>query len=129
MSAGSNYQPLRPGRRPGGKPTNAPVYRVLVHRKFLEKWQALPERVGLAAAQDFWDHVAATPGTPPPTASTCILRGKAGLPQGNGWSRTIHYELSSMARINYQFNDAYTTAPDGDPHRVVAVLSIDFSSH
>lgn len=123
------YQPLRPGRRPGGKPDGAPAYRILVHRKFIDKWHELAERVGLSAAQSFWDHVAENPGLPPSTASTCFLRGKAGLPQGQGWSRTIHYELSSMARINYQYNDAYRTSTASDAHRVVAVLSIDFSSH
>lgn len=129
MTAGGAYQPLRPGRRPGGKPRKAPVYRVLVHRKFLEKWEEMAERVGLRAAQDFWDHIAMQPGVPPTTASTCFLRGKAGLPQGPGWSKTIHYELSSMARINYQYNEAYRTSEDGDAHGVVAVLTIDFSSH
>ena len=34
-----------------------------------------------------------------------------------------------MARINYQYCDAYKTKPDGDVHRVVFILSIDYSSH
>lgn len=129
MSSSRAYQPLVPARRPGGKPEEAPVYRVLVHRKFLEKWQQLEERVGLEAAQEFWDYVATSPGSIPPTASTCVLRGRAGLPQGPGWSKTIHYELSSMARVNFQYNDAYKTFEEGDAHRIVAVLSLDYSSH
>lgn len=129
MSTGGAYQPLRPGRRPGGRPSEAPIYRVLVHRKFQDKWEEMPGRVGLGAAQEFWDHVAMQPGVPPARPSTCFLRGRAGLPQAPGWSKTIHYELSSMARINYQYIEAYRTSEDGDAHRVVAILSIDFSSH
>jgi len=120
---------MEPARRPGGKPTAPPTYRVLVHRKFAAKWDQVVERVGLEAAQEAWDYLATTPGVPPRTGSACVLRGKAGLPQGPGWSRTVHYELSSMARVNFQYHDAYTTQPGGDPHRVVAILSIDYSSH
>lgn len=129
MTGSRAYQPLVPARRPGGKPGGAPEYRVLVHRKFLDKWSQLTDRVGLAAAQELWDHLATSPGAPPSTASTCILRGKAGLPQDAGWSKTVHYELSSMARVNYQYVDAYKTSEAGDEHKVVAVLSIDYSSH
>jgi len=80
-------------------------------------------------AQEFWDHLASTPGEPPATAATCILKGKAGAPIGEGWSRTIHYELSSKARADYQHNAAFKTYPDGDIHPVVAILTINFSSH
>lgn len=123
------YQPLVPGRRPGESPSVAPRYRVLVHRKFKRHWDELVDRIGLQQAQEFWDHLALDPGSPPPTASTCVLKGKAGNPQGSGWSRTIHYELSSKARGNYQFHDEFQTSPAGDKHRVVAVLTLDFSSH
>lgn len=129
MTGSRAYQPLVPARRPGGKPAEAPVYRVLVHRKFLDKWNQLTDRVGRAGAEELWDHLATAPGTPLATASTCILRGKAGLPQGPGWSRTVHYELSSMARVNFQYHDGYKTSATGDEHRIVAVLSIDYSSH
>lgn len=125
----SGYQPYQPARRPGGRPQGRPQYRVLVHRKFLTHWSEVDERVGLRAAQEFWDHVAKTPGVPPPTAGTTILRGKAGRPKGPGWSRTFHYELSSKARIDYQFHDAFKTAPEGDEHPVVAILTINYSSH
>ena len=125
----SAYNPLGPARRPGSRPLERPNYRVLVHRKFARHWNELASRVGMQQAQEVWDHLANSPGEPPATASTCFLRGKAGRPHGTGWSRTIHYEVSSMARINYQYKDDYKTSPDADPHRVVAVLSIDFSSH
>src|SRR5664280_37393 len=77
----------------------------------------------------FWDHLATKPGAPTALASTCILRGRAGDPKGPGWSRTVHYEVTSMARVNYQFNDNYRNGPDDDKHRVVAILTIDYSSH
>jgi len=123
------YHPLWVTARPAGKPDFTPVYRVLVHRKFYDAWCELPARVGLAAATQFWDHVAATPGSVPALNGSCILRGSAGRPQGAGWSRTIHYEVSSMARINYQYHNSYTTSQGGDPHPVVAILSINYSSH
>lgn len=129
MSTEGAYHPLWPGRRPGGKPTDPPIYRVLVHRQFFEQWLEMVERVGVDKAQAFWDHVARTPGEPPQIASSCLLKGKSGNPQGEGWSRTIHYEVSGAGRINYQYHDAYRTTRDGDAHKVVAILTIDYSSH
>jgi hypothetical protein len=64
-AAGS--RPFPPARRPGGRPAAKPRYRVLVHRKFADLWASLPERVGLAAAQQFYDHVAKTPDQPAAT--------------------------------------------------------------
>lgn len=106
------YDPEVPAKRPGGKPNNAPKYRILVHRKYEAAWNQIVERVGMQQAQQFWDHVAYTPGIKDPIANTCFLRGKAGVPKGKGFSKTIHYELSSMARINYQYCDEYQTSPD-----------------
>lgn len=129
MGNRSAYRPHVPARRPGGRPARQPQYRVLVHRQYLRHYSQMVERVGLQQAQELWDHLAASPGVPAPTANTVILKGKAGLPKGTGWSRTVHYEVSSMARVNYQFNDSFQTTPNGDPHPVVAILSIDYSSH
>lgn len=125
----SAYQPFQPAARPGRGPDEKPVYRVLVHRKFQQHWDQLATRVGLQQAQELWDHLAHQPGTPPDTARTCFLKGKPGRPRAEGWSRTVHYEVSSMARVNYQYHSDYVTSPDGDPHPVVAILTIDFSSH
>ncbi|MEU7000279.1 hypothetical protein [Nonomuraea sp. NPDC046570] len=129
MSGTSAYQPLMSARRPGGKPAQAPTYRILVHRRFLQHYAQMAERVGLQQAQQFWDHVAHEPGKPDPIAQTCFLRGKAGRPQSSGWSRTIHYELSSSARIDYQYCDDFQTCADGDAHPVVAILTINYGSH
>jgi hypothetical protein len=125
----SAYQPHQPARRPRASPAERPTYRVVVHRKFADHWAQLVERVGLQQAQQFWDHVASTPGQPAPLASITVLKGSAGSPSGPGWSRRLHYEVSSSARIDYEFNNAYTTTVDGDEHPVVRILTISFTSH
>jgi hypothetical protein len=101
---------------------------VLVHRKQRDLWNGLADVVGVESAQLFWDHVAQTPGRAPRVGSSNILKGKAGEPKAEGFSRTIHYEISGAGRINYQFNDAYI-GRHGDPHSVVWILTIDHSSH
>lgn len=123
------YSPYEPATRPGGKPEEKPGYRVLVHRKFAHLWEQLPERVGLESAQQFYDHVAQTPGEPPKVNSSTVLRGKAGRPKFAGGSRTIHYEISGAGRIDYQYVNQYTGGAHGDPHPVVFILTIDLSSH
>lgn len=125
----SAYRPHTPARRPGGRPLTAPRYRVLVHRRFLRHYEQLVERVGLQQAQQFWDHVSREPGKPLGIAQTSFLKGKAGKPQGPGWSRTVHYEVTGCARIDYQYRNDYQTGPEGDPHAVVAILTISYSSH
>lgn len=125
----SAYDPYAPARRPSGHPESAPKHRILVHKRFRNYYDELGKRVGIQQAQQFWDHIALHPGEPSPVASICLLRGRAGRPQGDGWSRTYHYELSSMARADYQFHNSYKTSPDGDPHPVVAILTISFGSH
>jgi hypothetical protein len=125
----SAYDPLRPAPRPGGKPNRKPEYRVLVHKSFYAHYLELAERVGAQQAKQFWDHVAHQPGRPDPIAQTTILKGKAGRPRSEGWSRTIHYEVSSSARIDYQYNNSYVAVPGGDAHPVVAILTINYGSH
>jgi hypothetical protein len=129
MAQSSAYDPFGPAKRPGGKPDEAPTYRVLVHKRFMSHYGELVSRVGEQQAKQFWDHVSSMPGQPDPIAQTTVLKGRAGRPNGEGWSRTIHYEISSSARIDYQYHDSYVTTPDGDPHRVVAILTINYSSH
>lgn len=129
MTSESAYRPLRPARRPGGRPPRTPQWRVLVHRQYKHYFDQLVARVGLQSAQRLWDYLATSPDQGPAVGATTILRGRAGKPKGPGWSRTIHYELSSMARVNFQYNSEYKTDPDGDEHAVVAILTIDYSSH
>ena len=129
MAASSAYDPFRPAKRPGGKPETAPGYRVLVHRRFVGHYGELVSRVGIQQAKQFWDHVAHAPGQPDPIASTTILKGRAGRPKGPGWSRTFHYEISASGRIDYQYNDTYKATEGSDPHPVVAILTINYSSH
>jgi hypothetical protein len=125
----SAYKPLQPARRPGSRPADAPAYRVLVHRHYVDHYARMAEVVGLQQAQQFWDHVATTPDAWPAVGTSCILRGKAGLPKGVGWSRTVHFEVSSMARVDYQYHKAFKTTENGDPHPVVAILVINLTSH
>ncbi|SRR6266702_202410 len=129
MNAQSAYDPLRPAKRPVRKPRQAPRYRILVHKSFHNHYTQLVSRVGEQQAKQFWDHIAHHPGQPDPIAQTTILKGRAGKPRGDGWSRTIHYEVSSSARIDYQYNDTYATSPDNDQHKVVAILTINYTSH
>jgi hypothetical protein len=101
----------------------------LVHRQYHDAWEQLAGRVGLESAQQFYDHVANTPGRPPAVGRTTVLAGKAGRPGAPGFSRTVHYEISGAGRIDYQFCDAYTGGAQGDAHPVVRILTIDLSSH
>jgi hypothetical protein len=100
-----------------------------VHRRQLSEWERLPSIVGLESAQQFWDHVAFTPGQPSAINSTCILKGRAGEPEEPGFSRTVHYEISSSGRIDFQYHDSYTGGAQGDPHPVVRIRAINLSSH
>ena len=92
-------------------------------------WAQLAARVGIESAQQFYDHVAQTPGQPPKVNSASILRGKAGRPKFEGASRTIHYEISGAGRIDYQYVDNFTGGHHGDPHAVVFIFTIDLDSH
>jgi hypothetical protein len=126
--APSSYPPYRPARRPGGRPATKPRYRVLVHRRLLDVWEQLPDRIGLEAAQQFYDHVADTPGQVPAVGTATILKGSLGRPIAEGFSRTVHYEISGAGRIDYQYHDAYV-GTRGDPHPVVFILRIALGSH
>lgn len=102
---------------------------MLVHRQYIDEYNELVTRCGLESAQQFWDHVANTPGAISVINGTTVLKGKAGRPDVDGFSRTIHYEISGAARINFQFCDAYRTGPDDEPHSIVRIKTITFTSH
>jgi hypothetical protein len=129
-AAGSAYKPYTNTRRPGGKPDYEPQYRVLVHRQHEARWDELTERVGIEQAQRLYDHLATTPGQPPGGPKVNILRGAAGRPQEPGFSRTVHWRVpGSAARIDYQYHDRYTGGSKGDPHPIVRIIAVSFSSH
>jgi hypothetical protein len=100
-----------------------------VHQAFLEDWNSLAERVGLQNAQQFWDHVAHTPGSPPTVGTSCVMKGKHNKAKWTGYSKTVHYEISGAGRIDYQHCAATTEGKGKDFHAVVKILSIDFGSH
>lgn len=125
----SAYRPFMPARHPTSTPRVRPKYRLLVHRKFARHWDQLVQRIGEQGALQFWEHVTENPGSTSAVAQTTILKGKAGKAMGPGWSKTCHYEISGAGRIDYQYHNAYRTKPEGDPHRVVAIRTISFSSH
>ena len=123
------YRPHVAARRPGGRPSARPAFRVLVHRQYLSIWNGLPGRVGLANVQQFRDHVAMTPGQPPKAGTSSVMKGKHAVPKWPGYSKTIHYEITGARRIDYQFNPSATEGPRGDPYGVVKILTIDLGSH
>jgi hypothetical protein len=98
------YRPHVAARRPGGRPSARPAFRVLVHHRYLAIWNELPARVGLANAQQFWDHVAMSPGQPPKVGTSSLMKGRHAAPKWPGYSRTVHYEITGAGRIDYQFN-------------------------
>jgi len=123
------YRPFVAARTPGGKPSTKPIYRVLVHRRYLDAWNSLVDRVGISSARQFWFHVSMTPGAPPAIGTSTILRGRHHGPKWAGYSRTIHYEISGAGRIDYQYCNNTTEGTHGDPHHVVKILTIDLGSH
>lgn len=126
----SAYKPYAPARRPGGKPDEAPKYRVLVHRQHFGRYERLTEVVGLTQAQRFHDHVSQTPGAKPEGVHMTMLRGKAGKPHEDGFSRTLHWRMpGSGARVDYQYNAKYTGGAEGDPHAIVRIIAVSLGSH
>lgn len=123
------YRPSVAARSPGGRPDDRPRYRILVHQHYLTIWESLADRVGVASAQQFWNHVSQTPGEPPRIGTSTVLRGKHHGPKWPGYSRTIHYEISGAGRIDYQYASETTEGAHGDPNGVVKILTIDLGSH
>lgn len=123
------YRPHIAARRPGGRPEVKPTFRVLVHRQYLDLRNELPARVGLANAQQFWDHVAMTPAQHPKVGTSSVMKSKHAAAKWPGYSKTIHYEISGAGRIDYQYNAAATEGARGDEHGVARILTIDVSSH
>lgn len=126
MANNSAYKPYEPARRPGGKPDDAPTYRLVVHRKYAADWEALAGVVGAQNAQRAWDHLANHPGQTPQLGQCSKLKGMAKFATG-GWSAIYHYEASSAARINYQFHQGHVATEGQEPVPVTRILSIDLN--
>lgn len=127
MSPQRAYQPHVPLRRPGGKPDEAPAYRVLVHRKYEKAWEQHVLGSGLQSAQQCWDHLAFSPNKVPQINSSTKLRGK-NFAAKNGFSAVMHYRVGKAARVDYRYHDAYTGGAEGDLHPVVMIDWIGPSS-
>lgn len=100
-----------------------------MHRQYLDTWNAISDQVGEANAQQFWDHVAFTPGQHPAVGTSSVMKGKHNKAKWPGYSSTIHYEISGAGRIDYQYNSGSAEGAAGDRHGVVKILTIDLSSH
>jgi hypothetical protein len=125
--ARDSYSPVEPVARPAGRPDCNPVFSVLVHRKFSRMWKPLPDRVGTESTRQFYDHVADRPVSPPEVNSTCHWRGRAGLPQCEGGSRTIHHESGDAGRVDFPYVNSFSEGARRGAHPVVFILTIDLS--
>jgi hypothetical protein len=89
---------------------------------------SLLDHIPLEQAQRFYDHVAQTPGEPAEGIRITHLRGTAGRATDN-WSRVFHWRVpGSATRLDYVYRDDYV-GEEGDPHPVVRIKAINFSSH
>jgi len=124
----SAYKPYTNVRRPGGSPDYEPRYRVLVHRRHEDRWLSIVDHIPLEQAQRFYDHVARTPGEPAEGIRLTQLRGSAGRGR-EGWSRVFHWRVpGSATRLDYVYRDDHVGSA-ADPHAVVRIQAITYSSH
>lgn len=124
------YQPLVAARFPGsGRPDQAPVWRVLVHRKHLAEWKRIRLVCGEANAQELWEHLSQQPDQKPQLGTVTPMKGRHNGPLADGTSRIFHYEITGGGRLDYRFNARYMTSADADPHKVVQIISIDLGGH
>lgn len=123
------YSPLVSARFPlDGRPAEAPQWRVLVHRKYLDAWGELAERCGDSNAEELWRHLSLRPDHPPLLGTCTPMKGRLGK-EKDGWSRVYHYELTGAARVDYRHHAKFDEGLIGDEHRVVQIVSIDYGSH
>lgn len=118
------HRPYVPARAPLGKPANEPVWRVVVHRQLLQKWDELASRVGKANAEQLWDFLSRQPDRPSPYGCVSPMRGAP-----KGAKKTWHYEVSGAGRVDYQYEPAHIATPGKDPHPTVFIVGIDYGSH
>lgn len=85
-------------------------------------WGDMVTAVGDESASQCWDHLAQNPGQKPPINSGNPLAGKQFGPTADGFSRVMHYRVSSAWRVDYRFHDTYRTSATGEPHKIVVIL-------
>lgn len=123
------YRPFASARYPlEGKPDNKPEWRVLVHRKHLERWSEMESRCGQANSKELWVHLTTRPNQEP-LLGTCTPMKGGRYKATDGWSRVFHYEITGAARVDYRYAAAFSDGKLGDEHKVVQIISIDYGSH
>lgn len=124
-----SYAPFVSARYPAaGSPPKRPKWRVLVHRKHVERWNKIAEVCGERNAGEIWEHLTTQPDKPPLLGTVTPMKGRQYGKQEDGTSRVLHYEVSGAGRVDYRYNPK-TIATKGDEHPVVWIVSIDFGSH
>lgn len=123
------YAPLVPLGRPGGKPAQAPKFRVLLKRRDWEMWQKLIDEAGLENAQQLWDHMAHRADLPPQLGKCLKMRGGHVGPTADKWSAVHHYSVTGPGRVNYRFHTTFKGGSARQQHKVVKIVSIELGSH
>ncbi|GAA3058860.1 MULTISPECIES: hypothetical protein [Actinomycetes] len=124
------YRPFVAARYPAsGQPVEKPVWRVIVHRKHVDAWNRILDLCGESNAQELWQHLTTRPDQQPLLGTVTPMKGRRYGPTADGMSRVYHYEVTGAARVDYRFNPNYRTSVDGDPHRIVQIISISLGSH
>lgn len=124
-----SYRPFVVARYPAtGKAPVKPSWRILVHRKHLERWNSIASVCGESNAGELWLHLATQPDQRPRLGTVTPMKGNQHGKQADGTSRVYHYEVSGAARVDYRFN-AEAKAGKGDKHPVVWIVSIELGSH
>lgn len=118
------HRPFVPARSPGGKPTIEPKWRVVVHHKFLKRWEELVGRVGLTGAQQLWDYLTTQPGEPGPYRCVSKMRGT-----GKGKPTVWHYEVSGAGRVDFRVELHHEAKSGMGAHPTVFIIGINFGSH
>lgn len=124
------YRPFIAARYPAnGRPENKPVWRVIVHRKHAREWNRVAEMCGDSNARELWEHLTTRPDREPLLGTVTPLKGRHNRATSDGMSRVYHYEITGGGRVDYRYNATYQVGDDGDPHRIVQIISIALGSH
>lgn len=82
------YAPFVAARYPApGRPAEKPRWRVLVHRKHVERWNRILDVCGESNARELWDHLTSRPDRTPLLGSVTPMKGRRYGPTEDGMSR------------------------------------------